>query len=95
MLTTEEAAALLSVSPRTFASMIRQSGEDGFCGVGCVCDLRQPGRGEWCFDPARSLGLWKSGPSTLVIGRRNRQAKPAGNGRLHGTALQRRDSRSA
>ena len=35
------------------------------------CDLRQPGRGEWCFDPARSLGLWKSGLSTLVVGRRD------------------------
>ena len=33
-----------------------------FCGVRVVCDMRQPGRGEWCFDPRRSLDLWKSGP---------------------------------
>lgn len=63
--------------------MIRQSGEDGFFGEG-VSDLKQSGCGEWGFDPKRSLGLWKSGPSTLVISRRNRQAKPAGDGRLHG-----------
>ena len=34
-------------------------------------------------DPKRSLGLWKTGPLTLVISRRNRQAKSAGDGPLN------------